>query len=359
MNIEFEAIENIDKNIAIAISYNINAVFKVNMLSGECEYIGTVPNEKLEAKRLYVKAIKARGKIYFIPYTAKGIAVYDIEKKYIYKIELNDKIKEYQQENKNNKYFSDGVVYNKHLFIIPCMCPVILRLNTENDTIDYYDDWVRDREFVFRKDLEVDGNYIYAASCINNLVLQFDMEKCKGNLMSIGNNNGSWGICKVKNSLWISPQGEGAIIEWNKKNGQINEYNDYPYGFKGNDFLFTKIYNINDEIYVIPAHANMGVKIDCNTHKIEKFNIDALDDINVTLFMFELDKYIYLKRVGNEVNYIRINKDNNVVDKYNFYIKNNDELKMDVIYKTLNEDEIIKESKLVQLEDFIDFIKVK
>lgn len=357
MKIDFEALGRISGKMAIAVSYRFNAVFKIDMQTGAAEYFGLVPNEELKKKRLYTKAVESGEKVYFIPFTAKEIAVYDIKKDYIYKIRYEELVTKEKQSDKMR--FSGCVKYEKYLFIMPSKYPTILRLDTTNDSIEAYDDWVTEEDYLFRKDVAVDGDILYLPSCINDLVLQFDMKSCMGKLIHVGeHNNGCWSMCKVGKYFWLAPQNEGPVIRWNPENWESIEYGEYPNEFQGNGFLFTKAYNIERYIYFVPAYANMWVKINVDTGKMYRVRMLDITNIKTTFFMFEMDDFLYLKIEGDYVHYLKVNKKDNTVQTYEFWINKGEErFKEEYMNALIERRETITECDYIKLEDFIDYLK--
>lgn len=359
MRLEFEAIALFNERKAIAVSYNFNAVFKVDIRSGAADYFGLVPNEEIKKKRLYMKAVKIGGKVYFVPFSAKEIAVYDITRDNIYKIGYEELVTKEKQLRSNNARFSGCVAYGKYLFITPAKYPSILRIDTTDDTIVAYDAWVTEKEYFFKKDVTVDGEYMYIPSCSNDLVLRFNMRECMGKLIHVGEHNkGCWSMCKVDEYFWLAPQNEGTIIRWNPKNGEIIEYGDYPNEFQGNGFLFTKAYSIERDVYFIPAYANMWVKISVDSGKMQKAEILDISNIKKTFFMFETEDFFYLKIVGDNVYNIQVNKKDNTVQMYEFWIdKGEEQFKEECMNTLIAMRDTVTECDYMSLEDFIEYLK--
>ncbi len=351
-NIIFEAIAKIDDKTAIAIPYDFNAVFKIDLDTEKCRYIGMVPNEKIDGKRLYTQACFTGEKIYFIPAAAKEIAMYDLINEKISKIKFNMTF-ENASMYKKDKNFNGAVMYGKYIFMVPCTYPAVVRINTEDNSISYFANDLENKEYLFRKSIEVDNAFFYVPSAINNLVFEFNMEDCIGKLHQVGkNNNGCWSMCKKNNFFWLAPQSEGPIIKWDSLSGEYTELNVYPSEFVGNGFCFTKIYSSGEELYLIPAMANMAIKIS-KDEKIVPAEITKLNNNDVVLFMFELGDYLYLMAQKNEcISYIKISVQDNKVSTYNFTYDEN-ELKAD-LRKEMHKNKIIKENFNWGLKDYIE-----
>lgn len=54
-----------------------NGLFKVNIESGDCEYIDSFPNEKMDIQRIHAKSEYVNNRVYFIPASGSFISVFD------------------------------------------------------------------------------------------------------------------------------------------------------------------------------------------------------------------------------------------------------------------------------------------
>lgn len=353
MILEFEAFVEIERNMAIASSNEFSGLFSVNMLTGNCEFIDMIPNEKIDKDRLYTKALYVNNKVYFIPYAAKEIAVYNLKTKKVYKISVKEVIDREKKLYRKNAKFNGGIIYKEFVYMIPCTYPGVLRINTNTDCVDYFDDWVNEEPYIFRKSPCIVGSKFYIPSVLDNSVLIFDMEHCKGKIKHIGkSNNGSWSICKNNQELWFAPKNSGSVVRWNLETNYVKEYDAYPENFQGNNFLFTKAFVHESNIYMIPAFANMAIKVDCTTGEIQKFDIQEIGENSIVYFMFETIKEIYLKIVrGTERKYIKISKIDLHIQEYVFMFSIGRDLYEKSYFE--NRGDLLKEKNCFRLEEFL------
>lgn len=320
MVLEFEAYVEIENNRAVAVSNEFSGLFYINTVTGNCRFIDLIPNERVDKQRLYTKALYINNKIYFVPYAAKEIAVYNLETKKVYKLLIKEVADNGKEFYKDNSKFNDGIVYKEYIYMTPCTYPGVLRINTNTDCIDYFNDWLNEEPYIFRKSPCIDENIFYLSSILDNTTLVFDMDSCNGIVKHIGkDNHGSWSICKNNKELWFVPKNQGSIVKWNPETNYIEEYNAYPKTFLGNGFLFTKAFVYENNIYMIPALANMGIKVDCTTGIINQFAIEEVGENTTVYFMFETVNEIYLKIVKEtEKKYIKISKVDLRIQEYTF-----------------------------------------
>jgi len=353
--LEFEAVARIDCDYAVGSCSLFNGLFRINMNTGECSYLRMFPNEKAFVKRLHTKALLYENKIYFIPCAADYISVYDIEKDSITEIELQKiDLKKYPWYLKNNK-FNDGIMYQDNVFMIGSTYPAIVKLNLKADSLEYYTQWVKG-EVAFRKSPAIVDNQFYVPSIKGNEVLCFDMDTGRGKIHNVGkNNHGCWGICKIQDDLWLSPQEPGAIIRWNISSGNIKEYMSYPEGFDSGGFACTKIYETNGVVGLLPAYANMALVVDIKTGQISQNDMLQKSQGEITYYLFDDGDYTYIKNADDGlVTYDRINISENKKIPFNFYFEHNRESYLDDCLRVEN---LIKENEIINLTDFIGRIK--
>lgn len=350
--IKIEAACTVESEFAIGMSKETNGIFKLNLRTGLAEYLTLVPEEGINVNRLYTTACYKNGVVYFTPFMANAIAMFDVEKNCVYKKQIKA-IKGHSFKKK----FSGVIEYGNYVFMTPCTYPAVLRINTINGKLDYFDNWAHGENFLFRKRPEVVGSHFYIPSAVNDALLDFDMEKCEGCIHHIGIGGGYWSACHVDNSLWLAPINQGPVVRWNIDSHEIRKIQDYPDGFEGRGFLFTNIYTNQDGIFLVPAKANMSVQINPNKMNIRRANVDELTDNNVTEFLADMDGFLYLKTVkkGNTT-YLRMNKIDNSIESFGFYLMedNAQKYRKDLIGNISKHGEVIKENAIIGLNDFIE-----
>lgn len=128
-----------------------NGLFRLGLNECGLKYIGMFPNETPEKHNLFSNALAHNGKIYFCPYHAKNIAVYDKGNDTFSSIPLKESIRDMDGK------FSSILVHGGYIYMQGYNIPSILRMNTETNEIFYMDDWAKDIE---RHPLGKPGCYI-------------------------------------------------------------------------------------------------------------------------------------------------------------------------------------------------------
>lgn len=335
MQLWLEGIAQIDENTAYASCSEFNALFKVDLKTGDCTYVALFPDEKLNAKRLFIKAVFVNGKIYFIPASASAISVYDVETGTFESIIIRD---DFVNEKYSRKYkFADAFIYRDTICILPATYPTVVKLNYKENTLEYFSKNMPETEYLFRPGTAQIGNKLYVPNTKDNLVLEFDMETNDIRKHYVGkNNHGSWSMVADGDYLWLIPQRHGAIVKWNYKNGDVFEYDVYPDGYVESDFCFTKGYKSGEHIYVLPAKANMFIKVKL-TGVMEENNLLQLQNHEMVTYMFHLGDYEYFYKSSKEsvqksFIYYRLNRCNNFIEEWGFRFCNKREIYANVYF---------------------------
>lgn len=252
-----------------------NSLFYIDMKTNEIKFLGEFPNEKYGAERLYTSMKLVKGRIYFIPFSAKTIVFYDIEKR-----EFSDILID---ENKAGcklgiDFLFMGVKeYKNYLFILPVSCKAIIRLNVNNQEIDYITNWFTEIEAnifnkvcgFFRKQAVIQGDKLYVPFCNANAVLELDCNNLNSRIYRLGEEEiGYSGICHMGNSFYLSPIDSGDLYKWSPDASSINKIKMYKEGALKNSYAYVGVINVNNRIQLFPANHEEGV-LDKNKENIE------------------------------------------------------------------------------------------
>ena len=311
----FEAIA-INGDVAYASDYYRNALFKINIKSGECKFVRLFDREMVNKTRLHSDAIWVGDKIYFIPGSARQISIYCPKDDLLETIEIPlPKTKQYAFYRENFKFIR-VIKKEDNLWLVPSTYPGIVKFNMVTKSIQIFDDWIKDEKYLFRLGVALDGEKIIAANGINNLVLMFDMEKQIAKTFYIGNmNNGIMSICKIKDEYWFAPRLPGAIISWNLDNDNVKEYNKFPEGFEASNIVFSAVYHFEDNVVFVPSLASCGLVYSKGRFELDNNVRDKVGQGTIQ-YLFETDELRFFRNyIGiNDNKYFQISKKDNEIE---------------------------------------------
>lgn len=192
-----------------------NGLFRIDPDTYEIKYMGQFPGEKAEGYRLFWGIVECDGKLYFSPYNAKDIAVYDKARGQYYKIPLREDIRRF------DKKFGIIGVYEKCIYFRGNRVHAIIQLNTQNDKIIYIENWAKELQKCQQEHLEyllrsgcIDRGEMYCLSYEGKGVVRVKLNDLSYEYISLkkdGDNSFSE-IIGVDESLWFLPQGEENVL---------------------------------------------------------------------------------------------------------------------------------------------------
>lgn len=358
-----EGIAQIDGDTAYASCSEFNALFKVDLKTGDCTYISLFPEEHVNKRRLFIKAIYVNEKIYFIPASASAIYVFCPTANAFERIEIEENIDD-KSYNANAK-FADAFICENTIYILPATYPAIIKLDCKKNTLEYIVENMPTCDYLFRPGAAQMGNKLFVPNTKDNLVLEFDMEIDEIQLHHVGkNNHGSWSIVRDENLLWLIPKVHGAVVKWDYFSGEIQEYEQYPEGYRESNFSFTKGYKSGDYIYVLPAQSNVFLRID-SVGSMERSEFLPLAPEEVVTYMPLLGEYEYFftrdrENTESSRTFYRLNRSGNTVEAWAFcFNQGRDAYARDYFTERANLQEgkfKCKESSLHSFEKFLQVL---
>ena len=238
-------------NKLIFIAKDINIIFSLDINTGEIQLLDSIPEENIFADHVGAKIVHWKNELIFAPMKAEKIWIYDLEKKKwrgIRRKQIEDGI-----------YFSEmfqAVLYGDKLIIIGSNYPAIISLNLQTDELLYLEEpYARLREkkqelrdSYFRCDYVRKDTYLYLASCLENLVLKFNMETYEYEWLEVGAATNRYsGITWDGENFWLAPRKNGTIVKWN---GESSEEYFLPPEFQEDKVYFAgAVYNAGNVIF--------------------------------------------------------------------------------------------------------------
>ncbi len=357
IQLDFETFAEINSNIGIGISTEYNAIFKADLHTGNCEYLGFIPNEKMEQKRLYTKAVICSDKIYLVPSSANEIAVIDTASCQIEKLSIKTPVLYDNKYYKKGAKFNEGIVYGNSVYMIGCTYPGILKISQVNGQYDikYFDKWAQGQSFIFRRSPAIYDNMLYIPDTCSNKVLEFNMDNGDGQFWNVGNNNhGCWSGCIVGDSLWLSPKNPGPVIRWNLESHNVLEYDAFPNGFCSRDFAFSKIFCRDKNLYLIPVRASVGIIVDTVSGTMSHWKDLRVRDDETLGFMFEDTHKTYLRLEANtRKSCFYLDYSSMKIRPFEFMLTQGKEM---FFSDQISHSDAVSENSLFQLKDFLKYI---
>ena len=357
--INFEAVSIADKEMVYGSLYDYNGLYKIDLKTGECDFVNLFVKERVFGKRLHCKAVYSDGKIYFIPGAADYLSIFNVETQSMEYIAI-PLVKDIVWFYKSNYKFCDGVIQGNFLWLLPASYPGIIKYNIETHVVECINDWVPQDGYFFRSAIYDEMDNCYMASGCNNIVLKIDFITDRVVAQRIGeHNNGVMCMCKYGDEFIFAPRLEGAIIQWNPRTGRTQEVVEYPVDFQSGKIVFSKNYLFHETIFFVPAKCNFMLKMDCKSMKIRKCDWLSVSTTENIESLFETQDALYFRKFDEKTNanhHFKIMKDDNSIKKIEFKVRNQNEMyeKMGQVVKYQQCE--FRETDYINLRNFLNFI---
>lgn len=326
---------------------DFNGLFRINPRNEESVFIGCFPDEDMYGYYLYVSITEYNNKLYFSPYNAKTISIYDKINNCFITLQLrNDLIHK-------KKKFANAEIYSKYVVFSGCSSKTILQLNTYTNEITYIDSW--SMEIINKYNLKED-DYIVSHFCILSNVLYGYCHKAQifvcVNLenesyyvgdFKCGNGHNVY-IYNDSHYIWLLPYSKGNIMRFDPVNNQLSVFSEIK---DSSTFLFVKKY-----IYVF-SYNNHCLEIDKETIQANDYNVSgtiiglckADDDfiacnMNGNFYVFKSNPMKTVRNFKVQISdndiFIESNKIISENMKYYDYLHENGELNLNDLVQSLN-----------------------
>lgn len=294
----FDAVLVSDTLWYVAGDRNLLGTMKKDGTPGESYQI---PGEALDGFRLYNSMVLANNCLYLVPYFAKEIAIFDLEKR---------KFKKIKFENPVQRNFVKGYRYRNQIFMVPAFYGAILQLNCEDGNLTYHYKAVEVMKKTEREEKEpfcfngacVEQEELLMAGAGSNAVYSFNMQSGTIQKYEVGvKGDNYWGMAGSDGIYFLASNRGRKITRWDK-NEQISENVELPEGFQGDDRCFYCMVAGKKDIYVFPKTGNSIITIDRETGKtqIADFDLTYLEGERKSDAFSWSSNYYFAKAIDDE-----------------------------------------------------------
>ncbi len=186
--------------------------------------------------------------------------------------------------------FYTAAAVGTYLFLIPNQYPAMVRYDTKNDQIHYFD--IDKNLFIEMSDGErriggvgVRGSKLYLASPTAPQIVSVDAETGDSRVVTLPTESQSGCLSMVcfpgTEDFWILPYSGNVVTRWNPDTGEIREYPVAPegftcrhmtYGYECMERPFGSAVLHKHDLYLSPCQANMYVRLNTETGEAVPWN---------------------------------------------------------------------------------------
>ncbi len=316
------------------IAHDFNGLFFMDMITRRVKLVDTFPNEEVGKMRLYESMKIIDEKIYFTPFYAKSIAVFDMKKNTFYNIALSE---EQMGCSVSRPLFGGMEIYERNIYMIPVYSKAIVCLDVDSGELTYITEWHKDvenlmfdiKEAYFRRQTVRIKNKIMAPFCNANAVLEFDCETKTCKIHELGSEKrGYSGICFDGSCYWLSPRKTGDLVRWDATKNVTETVKICPDKEKDKPCAYVGITYSNKNLVIFPA-------FECTTFFEEKELCIAVPN----------GKYTFVKQEGDIVSFY--NEDLGTLVIENKKRNRKSEMEIRIHYREVNRHVLASFSKIL------------
>lgn len=249
---------------------SIQLLCKLDLKNEKIEVEAEVPEVEQAGYYRYVNIVNYENKMILVPYRADALCVYDITRKSF--------TKHYFKEEFVNNCFGRAILYKHYLFLTPMDYPAIVRYDILTGEFEYFDQCISDALELIGVEKQSSpfvwavsnyGDELYIGSVWSNVVLKFNMGTCQYTVSRVGKETNTYrGMIADKEYCWLILCDSPNVVRWNRITGETDEFDEFPDGFEAGSIPFKNVMDFDDELYMVPFHANHICKLDKRTGKI-------------------------------------------------------------------------------------------
>lgn len=156
---------------------NKNGIYKYDLDKKRYTFVDYFQKEKIDAMFLHSNIVQYHHKLYFIPFQAKMISVYDLVNRKIKEIKLPE-----SRFNVTYSFFQKSLLKDDHCILVPCRYEKVIKLNFRDDTLEEFDIFPesiermkRDIPYIFMGG-DLKNDQLWLGSFQSNCVEQINLE---------------------------------------------------------------------------------------------------------------------------------------------------------------------------------------
>lgn len=278
-----------------------NMYFSVDLITGQTNIEGIFEKEE-ENYLLYNTALRYENEIYWIPYSAKEIAVYNLETKKMQKIEIPF----------NNVKWNSGIKFGVAVLLGDCIyafgyrIPIIMEINCLNKAVRCIDiSCVIDAKkdiYLFKNAYVLDGDKIYLPFQQSNKILLFHFSTKEFLCYEVEppyNKELKSGYTEIikHDSFWLYNWND-EVIHWTPQTGVIGKQNIYAlekYEYK----TYKKIFNNGNKNIQFPWFADEIIVKDLETENVKKISLK--EKLLSETMQSNTARYHFIQEDGDEI----------------------------------------------------------
>lgn len=226
-------------NIIYFVAQKMNLLYSLDMITNKIMLVDCIPEEAAIVDQMCGAITVYDNKLILAPNKNKKIWIYDLSQKKWKTIIRKDL----------ECYGPGGMLqiidWKDSIYIVGSSYPSIIKLKKDTEEITYIEGPYIEKKKIalindayFRSQHALKGNKAYFASCVDNYVLEFDLDTEEYKWIMVGGKECRYsGIVFDGNDFWLSPRTRSSVVKWDRKNKFVEIPLPTDYNLEINYFL--------------------------------------------------------------------------------------------------------------------------
>ena len=250
---------------------NTNGLYRTNIKEKKVEFVGKFPDEEVFKRDLHLKLLLIDKEIWCIPYNAEKISVYNLDDNTFLQIDI-------KQGNANEKYAIANYSSDK-IYLIPFKSNELIEINVRTHELIIREQWlaeirnrcaIKNGSAFVRNGSCICDNKLYMALLTADVLIEVDLSTMKIYVHECPFEvKGFQEIIKIKERLVLLPKYSGKVTIWDLQRKEFELLADIPYEEKEVSVPFVSGVVKGDEVILVPAAMEEGVRINVNTKEVQ------------------------------------------------------------------------------------------
>ena len=252
------------------VSFPSHHLCRLTLATGEISVIAPLPEAAADNIQHYSDIVHLDGKLYFQPYHADALLIYDLKTGVF--------SKKYFKEAYVMYAFARCFVYDGAVWLTPMDYPAIVKYDPATEAFTYYDAPVAEMlakagadriANPFEWGWALAGHVFYLTTRWSNAVLEFDLMTGRHIVHSVGDPANRYrNIVIDGDEVYLDDWNRLQIVCWNRKSGAVTLFKEFPEEVRlwripnAPSVPFRSMIDLGDRILLIPVHASRFLSFD-------------------------------------------------------------------------------------------------
>lgn len=334
---------------------NHNGLYRTDLEGSFLEVIANFPSEKPDTRHLHSKVCLIDQKLYFAPFNANSISIYDLNDSHMTSIDVTKTV------GKIHGKYSEILNTDNHVYMIPDKSDYIISIDKDSGVVEYHNEWTKCINYnelngssAIKRGSFIRKNKLYMPYARRNILLSVDLKNFKPEIVEIGKKGVGFINSlydEYQDVLWILTSQHTSILRYDFSTGNTEAFS-VDSSHQDMYFPFIGMIGFGNKIILVPYQSSNLMEFDteiCSARLLRRFPEDRRGEWNV---------FYYNGKKLSDDTFVLMSASDGVWEVYDMEATLNKELYFpdnDIEIALKRSDNIIIENAFIGLSEFIDY----